>query len=119
MYPSGTWIGFWQQTGVGRQGMKQFELHFQPDGRMKGHGVDVVGLFDITGTWNKQSGAVVFIKQYRRKHSVEYIGTPDGEGSIHGTWRMDVAGYTDSGSFSLMPHFDKPTGTEPVTEIRP
>ena len=61
MYPSGTWIGFWQQIGVGRQPMKQFELHFQPDGRMTGHGVDIVGTFDIAGTWNKQSGAVVFV----------------------------------------------------------
>jgi hypothetical protein len=119
MYPSGTWVGFWHQTGVGRQPMKQFKLHFQPDGRLKGHGVDIVGVFHILGTWNQQSGAVVFVKQYRGMHRVEYIGTPDGEGSILGTWRMDVMGFADSGPFGLVPHHEKPTGTEAITEIRP
>jgi hypothetical protein len=112
MYPSGTWIGFWHQTGVGRQPMKKFELHFQPDGRMRGRGVDVIGVFDIVGTWNQQSGAVVFVKQYRRKHKVDYIGTPDGEGSILGTWRLT----SDSGAFGLSPYHEKPTGTETITD---
>jgi len=117
IYPSGMWIGFWEQHAVGRHPMREFELHFRTDGTLHGSGTDLVGPFTITGTWQPTTGAIAMVKQYLRKHRVEYAGLPDGEGSILGTWRLSVGTYADSGPFGLSPHHTRPTGSEPIREI--
>jgi hypothetical protein len=115
MYPSGTWIGFWEQSSFGRQAMREFELHFRPDGTVSGHGVDVVGRFVYDGEWDPKTGRVTMTKQYLKKHRVRYEGAPDGEGSILGTWTIDG---DESGPFGMSPHLPRPTGDEPILEIR-
>lgn len=117
MYPSGTWIGYWHQSSVGRHPMKEFELHFRPDGTVSGRGVDMVGRFTFDGEWDRATGQVQMTKQFLGKHQVRYDGRPDGEGSITGTWTIDYFGSHDKGPFGLSPHLPKPTGDEPIQEI--
>jgi hypothetical protein len=116
MYPSGSWAGFWEQAGWGRQRMTAFELHFA-DGRVTGRGTDVVGPFTIRGEYETASGKVAWVKQYVGKHRVLYSGTPDGEGSILGTWSLEVAGIKNTGPFLLKPEHGTPAGDEPIREI--
>ena len=119
MYPSGMWIGFWEQSWCGRQPMKEFELHFPPDGTVSGHGVDVVGRFVFSGVWEPKTGRVAMTKQYLKKHKVHYTGAPDGEGSILGTWTIEYEDKVlETGPFGMSPHLAKPTGDDPIQEIR-
>ena len=87
MYPSGRWDGFWVQSHCGRQAMSAFALRF--------------------------ADAVRLVKQYIGKHQVLYVGQPDGEGSIAGTWYL----VGDSGPFLMRPVVAKPSGDEPIQEI--
>jgi hypothetical protein len=116
MYPSGSWAGFWEQAGWGRQRMTAFELHFA-DGRVTGRGTDVVGPFTIAGEYETTTGKVAWVKQYVGKHRVLYAGLPDGEGSILGTWTVDHYGVKNTGPFLLKPHISPPGGNDPIREI--
>jgi hypothetical protein len=113
MYPSGRWDGFWVQELWGRQAMTPFALTFAA-GTVTGSGRDVVGRFTFSGEYNETTGEVRLVKQYIGKHAVLYIGRPDGEGSIQGTW--SIGKYT-TGPFLLRPALQKPTGEEPIEEI--
>ncbi len=113
MYPSGRWDGFWMQEHWGRQPMTPFTLHFA-DGCVSGAGRDVVGPFTFEGTCDPRTGAVRMVKQYVGRHRVLYVGEPDGEGSIQGTWSI---GEHNTGTFLLRPRLAKPTGDEPIHEI--
>lgn len=113
MYPSGRWDGFWVQEPWGRQAMTPFTLHFA-DGRVSGAGRDMVGRFTFSGEYDEATGAVRMVKQYLGRHAVLYVGRPDGEGGIPGTWA--IGGLT-SGSFLIRPRLQKPTGDEPIHEI--
>lgn len=113
MYPSGRWEGFWVQEHYGRQAMTPFALHFA-DGRITGEGRDMVGRFTFSGAYDEATGAVRLVKQYVGKHRVLYVGQPDGEGSIQGTWSIGPWG---SGPFLLRPPVSKPRGDEPIQEI--
>lgn len=113
MYPSGRWDGFWVQKEFGRQAMTPFFLHFA-NGNVTGEGRDVVGPFTFSGIYDEATGTIRLVKQYRGRHRVLYVGQPDGEGSIQGTWRIDDQ-YT--GPFLLRPMLAKPTGDEPIQEI--
>ena len=113
MYPSGRWDGFWVQRLWGRQAMTPFFLRFA-DGKVSGEGRDMVGRFTFSGSYDETTGAVRMVKQYIGKHQVLYVGQPDGEGSIQGTWFI---GNLDSGSFLLRPALPKPTCDEPIQEI--
>lgn len=118
MYPSGRWDGFWVQEHYGRQAMTPFTLLFAA-GQVTGDGRDVVGPFTFAGTYDEASGAVRLVKQYltadgRPRHRVLYVGRPDGEGSIQGTWSMSE---TYSGPFLLRPRLPRPTGDEPITDL--
>lgn len=112
MYPSGRWDGFWVQSYLGRQAMSAFVLRFAA-GRVTGRGHDRVGPFTFEGEYHETTGAVRMVKQYTGKHQVLYVGQPDGEGSIAGTWHLTG----DSGSFLLRPVLARPTGDEPIQEI--
>lgn len=114
MYPSGSWHGFWEQAGFGRQPMAAFKLHFR-DGAIAGRGVDVIGPFRFLGRYDGRTGRVRMTKQYLGNHTVEYEGDPDGEGCIGGTWRI---GTDWCGPFRIRPVLPKPTGDEPIQQIR-
>lgn len=118
MFPSGVWEGFWEQEGHGKQPMTQFELHFRPDGTIHGHGRDIVGRFTFAGDFDTRTGKVEMVKQYLGAHQVHYLGRPDGEGCILGTWTIDMPHFHDTGAFALKPALKKPTGNEPIHEIR-
>lgn len=113
MYPSGRWDGFWVQAQFGRQAMTPFFLHFA-GGMITGEGRDVIGRFTFSGTYDTTTGAVRLVKQYVDRHRVLYVGQPDGEGCISGTWSI---GADWTGPFSLRPVIGKPTGDEPIEEI--
>ena len=98
MYPSGAWRGFWEQTMFGKQPMRQLTLRFE-GGRIDGDGVDVIGRFTFTGSYD-EGGSVALIKQYMGLHQVLYRGAYDGEGSILGRWSI---GDHWSGPFALAP----------------
>src|SRR5689334_5830138 len=87
VYPSGRWEGFWQQVGWGRQSMREFTLTFA-DGKVTGRGRDVVGRFTYAGEYDETTGRVVMVKDYPT-HRVVYVGQPDGEGCIQGTWTIE------------------------------
>lgn len=93
--------------------MTPFSLNFN-QGRVSGDGRDMVGLFTFAGTYDEATGEIRMMKQYLGKHQVLYVGKPDGEGSIQGTWSI---GELNSGPFLLRPAFVKPTGEEPIQEI--
>jgi len=113
VYPSGRWDGFWVQEIWGRQPMTPFTLNFAA-GTVSGSGRDVVGRFTFSGEYNETTGELRMIKQYIGKHRVLYVGRPDGEGSIQGTWSI---GPHHTGPFLLRPALKKPTGDEPIEEI--
>lgn len=113
MYPSGRWDGFWFQEGWGRQSMTAFTLRFA-GGRVSGGGRDVIGPFTFSGEYDAATGRVRLVKQYVGRHRVLYVGQPDGEGSIAGTWSM---GEYHSGPFLLRPAASRPRGDEPIEEI--
>jgi hypothetical protein len=113
MYPSGRWEGFWVQEHYGRQAMTPFTLTFAV-GRITGEGRDVVGRFVFAGEYDEATGAVRLVKQYLGKHRVLYVGQPDGEGSIQGTWSI---GKYHTGPFLLRPPVARPRGDEPIQEI--
>ena len=114
MYPSGQWDGFWYQPHFGRQPMKAFTLKFG-GGRINGGGEDVIGPFTFSGNYDERTGQVRMVKQYVRKHQVLYVGLPDGEGCIQGTWSI---GADWTGPFLMRPVIGRPNGTEPIHEIR-
>jgi len=121
MYPSGTWRGFWEQRAHGRQEMSAFELHFRPNGQARGQGIDMVGPFTFAGSVYPVTGHVTLVKQYLGKHSVKYVGQPDGEGCIHGTWTMVLRSgaldFRDTGNFLMKPEMPPPTGDEPIVRM--
>jgi hypothetical protein len=96
MYLSGSWRGYWEQRGFGRQPMHDLTLNFH-DGRVEGSGVDIVGPFTFAGTYEDQ-GKILLTKQYLGAHRVKYRGIYDGEGTIHGTWSIPPY---DSGPFAM------------------
>jgi hypothetical protein len=98
MYPSGSWRGYWEQAGWGRQAMTDLELRFT-GGLIEGEGRDVIGPFTFHGTYDER-GNVRLVKQYVGRHQVEYLGTYDGEGTIFGRWSI---GELWSGPFALSP----------------
>lgn len=113
MYPSGRWDGFWVSRLLGRQAMTPFMLYFT-EGRVTGQGSDIIGPFTFSGDYDEATGTVRMVKQYIDKHQVLYVGHPDGEGSIQGTWSI---GPLHKGSFLLRPQVQKPSGDEPIQEI--
>jgi hypothetical protein len=116
MYPSGTWRGFWEQKHYGRQAMTDFTLVFSA-GRIAGSGTDIIGPFTVSGEYDTAGGRIAFAKQYLGRHRVDYTGRPDGEGTIHGTWRIESGGSVYEGPFALGPVGHRAAGSETIQEI--
>jgi hypothetical protein len=112
MYPSGVWNGYWEQTGYGRQRMRDFTLRFA-GGSVAGEGHDMIGSFTVTGAYDTR-GAIKLVKQYLGKHAVLYDGTHDGEGTIFGQW--SIPPYW-SGTFALRPVHSKADPGMPIHTI--
>jgi hypothetical protein len=86
-FPSGPWIGFWIQRGIGKHRMS-LSLQFV-DGCLKGQGRDVVGTFAFDGSYDLKSGRVIMTKQYLGAHQVQYDGANNGDGLwIWGVWNI-------------------------------
>lgn len=97
MFLSGRYRGYWDQLGYGRQPMTDLVLHFE-DGVITGAGEDIVGPFSFSGSYDGR-GHLVMVKRYaNRSHVVHYEGRYDGEGTIHGTWRIEPLWH---GTFAL------------------
>jgi hypothetical protein len=78
--------GWWEQAWMGRQPMTGLTMAF--DGRrIRGSGIDVIGRFTLDGLIDERGG-VAMIKRYLAAHSVDYLGTYDGEGTMFGEWRI-------------------------------
>jgi hypothetical protein len=98
MFISGRYRGHWDQKAYGRQPMTDLVLHFE-DGRITGAGEDLIGKFTFSGSYDA-AGNLVMVKHYLGRHDVVYEGRYDGEGTIHGTWRIEPFW---SGTFALAP----------------
>ena len=94
--------------------MSPLTLRFA-DGEVTGEGRDDVGRFTFSGAYDLQTGRVLMVKQYLGKHAVRYVGEPDGEGSIQGTWSI---GPDWTGPFLLRPVVRKPGGDEPIQSVK-
>lgn len=114
MYPNGVWHGHWEQPGLGRQPMNPINLYFA-EGKVTGNGLDLIGPFDFTGTYDHQGG-VKLIKQYVGRHRVAYVGRWDGEGMIDGVWHIPPYW---SGSFVLHPERRAPSADAPIQDLFP
>jgi hypothetical protein len=112
MFLSGAYRGWWQQVGWGRQPMGELVLHFV-DGQVFGDGRDIIGTFDFRGTYDQQ-GRLRMTKQYHGKHSVEYEGTYDGEGTINGRWWIGKT----TGPFALSALTATPPPDAPIQDLR-
>jgi hypothetical protein len=113
MYPSGTWRGYWDEVGLGRQSMSDLVLQFG-DGLIEGEGIDIVGRFQFAGNY-ADDGTVTLVKYYRR-HDVLYQGAYDGEGTIFGQWTIDEFW---RGRFALTPERRAIAAGTEIQEIVP
>jgi hypothetical protein len=75
--------------------MEDLVIEFS-SGLIRGSGRDIVGAFQMNGTMEK-NGRVRIVKQYIGRHQVVYIGEYDGEGTLFGTWLIEIL----SGSWSI------------------
>jgi hypothetical protein len=89
--------GWWQQRGFGRQAMNNLKIDFRGP-TIFGQGSDIIAPFTITGKL-RPDGSVEIIKKYDQRHTVLYVGTYDGEGSLTGRW--DIGGYQGEWSIRL------------------
>lgn len=89
--------GWWQQAGFGKQPMRGLTLEFCGP-TIIGKGADIIASFTISGKL-RPDGSVEILKKYDRRHSVLYVGTYDGEGSMNGKW--DIAGVQGKWSIRL------------------
>jgi hypothetical protein len=92
--------------------MRDLELRFSA-GRIEGHGVDIIGPFTFRGEYD-DSGSVVLVKQYLRRHQVVYQGRYDGEGTIFGEWSI---GELWRGPFALSPESFEVAADAPILAI--
>lgn len=96
-FTSGRWRGFWIQGPL--RSRTELDLLFR-DGKIRGDGADWVGDFTVRGTYDQESGAVAWTKQYRGKHSIDYAGYAE---EPHGIWgRWEIEGF-DKGGFQIWP----------------
>lgn len=93
--------------------MTGFRLRFA-EGLVTGGGRDVVGRFTCAGEYDERTGRVSILKRYVGRHEVLYVGQPDGEGSIQGTWSI---GPEWTGPFLLRPVVPQPAEDAPIEEI--
>lgn len=114
MYQSGTWVGHWDQVGMGRQEMNDLEIEFDRY-QLNGKGWDCVGNFTLTGKVSPDSAEVLITKKYIGRHTVVYRGQHDGEGMIHGAWAL----FGDHGTWAIRPAGGFHKSDAPIEELQP
>jgi hypothetical protein len=75
--------------------MEDLVIEFS-SGQLRGSGRDVVGEFRMYGAM-EPGGRVRIVKQYIGRHQVVYVGNYDGEGTLFGTWLIEM----QAGSWSI------------------
>ena len=113
VYLSGSWVGHWDQNGLGRNEMHDLVIDFHDD-QIRGSGWDSVGSFTLQGEILTDA-QVRIVKQYRNRHQVLYLGQHDGEGTIYGDWAL----LGDFGTFAMRPSGGFRSSTAPIIELRP
>ncbi len=98
-------IGWWQQSGFGRQPMHDLQIRFA-DSQIGGQGIDLIAPFTLAGSV-RPDGSVEMVKRYLGRHSVLYVGQYDGEGTLYGDW--DIDGYRGKWSIKLVRPADHTT----------
>src|SRR5438270_625711 len=99
-FPSGKWAGFFLQKHL-RPGRYSMELLLTfLDGALTGTGRDVVGSFEVHGTYQLGDGHCHWTKHYVGKHEVAYKGFNEGKG-IWGVW--EIRGWDLRGGFHIWP----------------
>jgi hypothetical protein len=101
MFASGSWTAFWASHpdwAPPSESAHILELDFTA-GRVTGRGTDWVGEFTIDGHYDA-AGRVSYTKSYIGKHSIEYSGKRNADGTIAGAWLF--AGI-QGGFFLLVP----------------
>ena len=106
-----TCSGWWQQSGFGRQSMKNLQLSIEGD-QLLGKGEDIIAPFSLQGRF-RTDGHVEIIKQYENRHHVIYVGRYDGEGTLSGEW--DISGYR--GLWSIRFNSSPMDGPNDIREI--
>jgi len=96
--PSGPWCGYYVYSPGGTRHGQQMTLTFA-GARLSGGGQDDVGVFDVNGSYARESGLVSWLKTYRGAHGVSYRGYFE-KGSIYGGWRIDAECH---GGFKIWP----------------
>lgn len=122
---SGPWAGWWMQDGT--KGEMTLALEFA-DGRVRGHGRDPIGGFQISGMI--RGASVDLLKGYPLE-TVRYRGVWDGS-VVSGEWRIGSRERTLTGPFELWPVGDELSmegfmaeesltlaGAEPTSPISP
>ena len=96
-FNSGEWTGFFVEAE--KPGWMHLFLVFK-DGSITGEGTDYVGPWHIRGSYDEKTGECSWVKQYLKKHHVEYSGKfVDGTGIV-GVW--NIGGYL-TGEFRIWP----------------
>ncbi len=88
--PSGPWRGFYTYSALeNRKERMDLALSFA-HGQIRGIGNDPVGVFQIRGRYDPESGECTWTKFYPGQHDVFYRGFYEGRG-IWGTWEIGEA----------------------------
>lgn len=100
LLPSGNWEGFYCYSSDTHKHKMEIELHFK-SGKITGTGVDDVGAFHWSGSYDLVSFKATMVKHYT-SHTVNYIGTID-ENGIWGIWEIKQSYLSISGGFHIWP----------------
>jgi hypothetical protein len=114
---SGAWTGFYlQRWRPGRHTMT-IDLNFR-DRRLEADGVDDIGPFTFSGSYDLQNGKCNWTKQYLGKHQVSYAGINEGQG-IWGVWQISALWglISDRGVFHIWPEGTNPSSEAALTEL--
>lgn len=98
-FGSGRYRGFYVQFGI--RTAQEMTLSFA-GGRVTGWGLDPVGRFDVTGSYDVDRGRALWTKHYPGRHTVHYDVTAEVQHGMWGLWQ--IRGYLgDRGGFQLWP----------------
>jgi hypothetical protein len=96
--PSGPWHGFYTYQRPTDRHRMDLRLDFK-SGHIHGDGIDDIGRFGISGTYDAESLACRWRKNYVGAHTVIYEGAYD-LGSIYGMWTIPPS---SKGGFRIWP----------------
>lgn len=98
-FKTGRYRGFYIQFGM--KSGQEMTLTFA-DGRVSGWGMDPVGRFDVTGTYDVDRGRALWSKHYPGRHAVHYDVTAEVNNGLWGLWQI-TGSFGSKGGFQLWP----------------